>query len=56
MFYHAGGLFGSSAEMRFIPQLDLGIIVMGNVQQAASQVGVMLIYEIVDKLLGVEKQ
>lgn len=54
MFYHAGGLHGFGAEMRFIPQLDLGIVVFGNAFPAAYHIGQMLVYEMVDPLLGVE--
>lgn len=40
--------------MRYVPQLGLGIVTLGNVVPAANQVDQLLVYEIVDNLLCVD--
>ena len=53
---HGGGVYGVGAEMRYIPDLDLGIVTLGNSSPGANFAGNALCWEIIDDLLGVEQQ
>jgi hypothetical protein len=52
---HIGGLHGFNAEMRYIPTLELGIVTLGNVSPGAHQAGTVLVWEVINDLMGVER-
>ncbi|ERF73222.1 hypothetical protein EPUS_03063 [Endocarpon pusillum Z07020] len=55
IYRHPGALYGFRAEMVYVPKLELGIITLGNGAPTATQVGQLLVYEIVDNLLGIDR-
>ena len=56
IWQHGGGLNGFSAEMRYIPALELGIVTLGNATPGAHYAGKALVWEIIDNLMGVEEE
>jgi CubicO group peptidase (beta-lactamase class C family) len=56
IWHHGGGLHGFNAEMRYIPALELGVVTLGNASPGSHQAGEVVFWEIVDNLIGVEKE
>jgi CubicO group peptidase (beta-lactamase class C family) len=56
IWHHAGGLYGFGAEMRYIPDLDLGIVAMGNASPGGNFAGGYLCWRIIDDVLGVNRE
>jgi CubicO group peptidase (beta-lactamase class C family) len=54
IWHHGGGLYGFAAEMRYIPDLDLGIVTMGNALPGGNLAGSHLCERIIDDVLGVK--
>jgi hypothetical protein len=55
IWQHGGGLHSFNAEMRYIPALELGIVTLGNASPGAHQAGEMLVWEVINDLMGVER-
>jgi hypothetical protein len=54
-WHHIGGLHGFNAQMRYIPALELGIVTLGNASPGAHQAGMVLVWEVINDLMGVER-
>lgn len=52
---HAGGMHAYGAEVFFFPDLDFGVVGLGNTAESSNTVEKLLIWELVDDKLGVPK-
>lgn len=52
---HAGGMHAYGAEVFFFPDLDFGVVALGNTAGTSNNVELLLIWELVDEKLGVPK-
>lgn len=52
---HAGGMHAYGAEVFFFPDLDFGVVALGNTAGSSNHVELLLIWELVDEKLGIPK-
>lgn len=50
---HAGGMHAYGAEVFFFPDLDFGVVALGNTAGSSNIVELLLIWELVDEKLGI---
>jgi len=52
---HAGGMHAYGAEVFFFPDLDFGVVALGNTAGTSNLVELLLVWELVDERLGVPR-
>ncbi|KAJ0110014.1 hypothetical protein J7T55_014816 [Diaporthe amygdali] len=50
---HAGGMHAYGAEVFFFPDLDFGVVALGNTAMSSNYVELLLVWELVDEKLGI---